>query len=404
MKFKSWMSMVGVATVLAAHPAAAGNEYLIQPGDVLELSVVGVPQLLHKGTVGLNGAVTFPLIDDVSASGRTIDAVRAEVRARLSTKVAPRQNGDGVTDMVAFTPEQIGVSIADYRPIYINGNVIQPGEQKYRIGMTAREAVSVAGGLESGQAAGQEYAVLLNELAFEQIRLFRLESERQRTSGVDVDVTGGTRTQPRGPALALANTHVADAVNARRNEAKFLQDSIESAQRHIAILRERRTNEADGYEQDKADFERASDLFKKGVTVALRVSDARRNMLISATQLLQTDAAIATAEREILGYKRQIDRLNEQASLSSLTEIEQASHKIQDIQTKLMFAQQMLPPASATSVSSLEDAAVVSIVRSAAGEPQKMKADLDTLLRPGDVVTVSIPGMPPGGGKIARKE
>src|SRR4051794_6258358 len=102
-------AVLAVIVLAVSLPARAEDEYLIQPGDVLELSVVGVPQLQHRSPVGLNGLVNLPLIDDVIAKGRTIGKVRDEVRARLSTKVAPRQNGDGVTDVVAFTPEQIGL-------------------------------------------------------------------------------------------------------------------------------------------------------------------------------------------------------------------------------------------------------------------------------------------------------
>ena len=48
---------VGAASLLAvAFSTPAGAEYLIQPGDTLEVTVAGLPDLKHRGVVGPDGA------------------------------------------------------------------------------------------------------------------------------------------------------------------------------------------------------------------------------------------------------------------------------------------------------------------------------------------------------------
>ena len=57
-------------TVFAFPANAADNTYDIQPGDTLELHVVGVPELTYRTTVSPQGLVSFPLVEDVVAAGR----------------------------------------------------------------------------------------------------------------------------------------------------------------------------------------------------------------------------------------------------------------------------------------------------------------------------------------------
>jgi polysaccharide export outer membrane protein len=34
----------------------------------------------------------------------------------------------------------------EQRPVYLNGDVSRPGEQRYRLGLTVRQAIALAGG------------------------------------------------------------------------------------------------------------------------------------------------------------------------------------------------------------------------------------------------------------------
>src|SRR5690242_20385776 len=69
---------------LAAETTASEPSYLLGPEDVLKVSVWKDEQLTQETVVRPDGMITFPLIGDVSAAGRTPDDVRYEIAKRLS--------------------------------------------------------------------------------------------------------------------------------------------------------------------------------------------------------------------------------------------------------------------------------------------------------------------------------
>src|SRR5262249_20049130 len=56
-----------IAVVLA--PVAARCEYLLAPGDVLEIEIVGFRDFRQRVMIDLNGQASFPLIGDIKAAG-----------------------------------------------------------------------------------------------------------------------------------------------------------------------------------------------------------------------------------------------------------------------------------------------------------------------------------------------
>jgi len=118
----------------AAETAVAEPSYLLGPEDVLKVSVWKDEHLTQETVVRPDGMITFPLIGDVSAAGRTADDVRSEIAKRLS-KFLPNPS---VTVAV--------LKVLSNR-IYVLGRVNKPGE--YLVGhyTDVLQALSMAGGL-----------------------------------------------------------------------------------------------------------------------------------------------------------------------------------------------------------------------------------------------------------------
>lgn len=142
-------STLGVAAVLAGLPLVAGVRaqqaaapapapaappaaYLLGPGDRMRVTVFGEPAMTGEYAVTDGGLVSFPLIGDVPAAGRTPAAVRDAIRAALA---------DGY-----IKDPRVAVEIVEYRTFYILGEVNKPGEYPYRAGLTVEQAVATAGG------------------------------------------------------------------------------------------------------------------------------------------------------------------------------------------------------------------------------------------------------------------
>src|SRR5215213_10756256 len=103
-------------------PLPARAEYLLAPGDVIELSAAGVADLKQRSRIDSSGEISLPLIGQLKAAGRPISEVRSEVRQLLPTKSLRRKTPQGL-DIVVVDPEEITLEVAEYRPIYVNGDV-----------------------------------------------------------------------------------------------------------------------------------------------------------------------------------------------------------------------------------------------------------------------------------------
>lgn len=119
----------------AETPAAPSNrtEYVIQPGDVLEISVWKERDLQRELHVRPDGGISFPLVGDMVASGYTIEQLRKEMTTRLN-KYVP----DPVVN--------IAVKESAGNKIFVVGKVNRPGDFVAVRNLDVMQALSMAGG------------------------------------------------------------------------------------------------------------------------------------------------------------------------------------------------------------------------------------------------------------------
>ncbi len=136
--------MLGLAGLVAAceptgsdlpplPPLVNTGAYHLGPGDRVRVLVYGDKELSDVFSIGDDGLIELPLAGDVQASGRTPSALAAEIATTLS------QRG-------MIKDPSVAVEVSSYRPIFILGEVIRPGQYPYEPGMTVIAAVSLAGG------------------------------------------------------------------------------------------------------------------------------------------------------------------------------------------------------------------------------------------------------------------
>ena len=128
---------------------AANESYNIQPGDVLEVSVWKEDSLLRQVLVRPDGGMSFPLVGDVQAAGKTVEELRAVVTERL-TKYIP-------DPVVTVSTQQLNGN-----KVYVIGKVAHPGEFVANRYIDVVQALSVAGGM-TPYAAANKIKVLRRE-------------------------------------------------------------------------------------------------------------------------------------------------------------------------------------------------------------------------------------------------
>ncbi len=121
-------------------PSRAFHEATIQPyrldsGDQLRITVFEQTSLTNTYSVDQAGYIAFPLVGAIPARGRTLQELEGIIAAKL------RQG--------YLRDPDVSIEVARYRPIFIMGEVGQPGQYSYVPGMTVQHAVAVAGGFTS---------------------------------------------------------------------------------------------------------------------------------------------------------------------------------------------------------------------------------------------------------------
>ncbi len=75
--------LIVLCLLLLSTKIFANDKYLLQPGDILEISVWKEPDLQSEVLVQPDGRISFPLVGSVMAKGRTVQAVNSAIAARL---------------------------------------------------------------------------------------------------------------------------------------------------------------------------------------------------------------------------------------------------------------------------------------------------------------------------------
>jgi polysaccharide biosynthesis/export protein len=384
----------------------ANAEYRLHAGDVIEIAVARLPELKQRAPVQADGTISYPLLGQISVVDLSSAELQAKVQAMLAAKVFRQRTPDGRENSVAIDPDEVTATVVEYRPIYVNGDVAKPGDQVYRPLMTVRQAIALSGGydvtrlrmnnpiLETADLRG-ELESLWTEYAKEQAHVWRLKEELGQDTRLDekslLDVPIARST-----ALAIVNVE-ADTLKAHQVDAQaertFLQRGITQAEAQIEVLTEQLKTEDQGAKADVDDFERIKDLYNRGTLPILRVTDARRAMLLSSTQKLQTTAQLMQTKRQRDDFSRQIERMDGQRRSDLLRELQEATLALNKLRFKLQSTEEKLQYtmlAKSQLAHGFGSEPSIKIVRNGPRGTEHLLANEESELQPGDVVEVAL--------------
>ena len=81
-----------------------------------------------------------------TTTGSTPSALQDRVEEAFAAKALRQRMPDGRERTVLLQPGDVTTAIVEYRPIYVSGDVLNPGQYAYRPQMTARHAIALSGG------------------------------------------------------------------------------------------------------------------------------------------------------------------------------------------------------------------------------------------------------------------
>jgi polysaccharide biosynthesis/export protein VpsN len=130
---RSAAALLLVAATSAYTVSAQEADYLLAPGDVINVKVFNEPELSVNGLrIPANGIVSYPLLGRIDTTNHSVATLEKHLTALLL-------NG-------YLKKPEVSITMSGYRPFFVKGDVKQPGRHPFSEGMTLEQALSVAGG------------------------------------------------------------------------------------------------------------------------------------------------------------------------------------------------------------------------------------------------------------------
>ena len=124
------------------------SRYQLGTGDVISIVVFGEDDLKReKIRLTDAGTISYPVLGELKVLGRTVGEVTAII-------------AEGLRGRYLVNP-RVSVSVDEYRPYFIHGQVEKGGGFPFQPGMTVRKAVSIAGGFK--ERASKEKIFIVRE-------------------------------------------------------------------------------------------------------------------------------------------------------------------------------------------------------------------------------------------------
>ena len=394
--------LLAVALCCSLNPARA--EYRLQGGDVVEISVSGVPELRQRAPIQLDGSITFPVVGTFMVEGVEFSEIRTKLQSAVASKIFRIRTPDGKEISRMFERDEVAATIVEYRPVFVTGDVTRPGEQAFRPRMTVRQAMASAGGFSALARANatsfdaanfrSEYITVWLSLAREHARVWRIKTEL----GENIDLD-----QKAIPPAPVPDATISQIVNLEieyrkasasdhERQKDFLRRSIEQADKQTLVLSEQQQNEEEGVQADDREFQKARAAFGNGSLPSFRVAEFRRAVLYSSTRQLQTTNQLMQVKRSRTEFARELEKIDDQRQIRLLAELQDATVKLSGERAKLRSAEEKLqlaglrPPRSSDSASKAD----ITVFRSSMDGKERLTADADTELQPGDVIEVAL--------------
>ena len=140
----AWLIAGLCVTGLAQAQTESAGDYLLEPGDLIDISILEDPTLNRQALIRPDGNISMPLAGTIAAAGRTPEAVQRLIRRRRAKDFVEPPN---VTVSLAAVAEE---NVWEEPAFYVLGEVNEPGRYNFdgEKPVTVLQALSLAGGLD----------------------------------------------------------------------------------------------------------------------------------------------------------------------------------------------------------------------------------------------------------------
>ncbi|MFS8110531.1 polysaccharide biosynthesis/export family protein [Rhizobium jaguaris] len=344
-------------------------------------------------TVGPSGSVSVPFIGDMPAVGKTTDEIAQAIGVGL-------QKQFGLRDRPSAS-----VELSQFRPIYLAGEVQNPGQYPFVPNLTVLKALSLGGGTrraDAGQRFARDFINAKGDAVVLMAERGRLLMRKQRLlaelAGKDqIDVPPELQKLPQSADLLASEEALMKARSVRMStQLQALADLKVLLQSEVEALGKKTDTLSRQLELAKADRDKVESLAEKGLELASRKISAEQRASDVETNLLDTDTASLNAKQSISKADQDEATLRNDWQNSLAQDMQDTDTQLETLQLKLSTSQSLMQEAVAQSADASnidpggQDVKVAyTIVRDDNGQPKEIQADENTQVMPGDLIKVS---------------
>jgi len=394
-----WLAVAAWAPAIAAEPADA-----IAPQDRLDLKVL--EWLPAKGeykdwaavggtyTVSANGTIAVPFVGALPVGEQTAD--------ELSTTIA-----DALQRALSLpTRPEVSVQIQARAPVYVMGGVETPGKVEFTPGLTALQAVALAGGFYRGGSASMrlerdtinadsDLQVARDSFARLGARTLRLETELADGETIAFD----PKISPPGsqPFVAEEQSILNERRQSRLSQLESLTSRRQLAVDQLKALDEQAGNLDHQLQITRTQLNNIKTLADKGLTVAGRVYDLERTLsdLESRRLEVQVERLTATltmneAERDQLDLKTEFRTSVASELQTTRAEMSQKKVEIDRYQGLLREATIIAPEKLMDRAGNISVDVRIFLTRTGPSGSSTVQIARDAALRSGDTIQVQL--------------
>ncbi|MEO9517721.1 MAG: polysaccharide biosynthesis/export family protein [Paracoccaceae bacterium] len=385
-----------IAQLVLVQSVGAQSAYRLSAGDSLTLTYPGdTPPF--EALVDFDGDIRLPAVGGLNVSGLTLDETQVAIEQALS-------------EAKLYVDPTVNVSMANYAPIVVAGQVRQPGQFPYLPQMSVATALGLSGGANT---LDQDQLSTLRLLTDTQSRIQRYSLDVARAvirlaayrTFLDGQTTIELTSQESAQLPALGETELAKLIEgeeeflagtlARAEELQVIwAKEIDDLEAQSTLSSQRLDLQRTIVESAQEELAAAQSLHERGLqtsagfaSILQRSTDEKVRVLEIETAKISVDRAIAEANRErftftsalrlnIINDRRDVQRALEATKLDLEREKEQLSN----------FSDLNL-------ISSLQISSVVTtfqIISPRPGRSALDKISLESPLLPGDTLIVTV--------------
>ncbi|WP_246704700.1 polysaccharide biosynthesis/export family protein [Rhizobium sp. P32RR-XVIII] len=393
-----WVACVAAAGLVTAGGVRA-EAYRLQPGDVISFDFLDDTELPVSLTIDGDGDAQFPLVGGVEVSGLTV----VEALGKLRSEYKDRQ---------ILVDPKIALNITTYKPIFVLGEVKNPGSFPYHPGLTVDQAIGLAGGtLTAASNAADKIMTRARlrgeidgaevEIVHEAIYAARLAAQLRGAETIDLN----DAPEIARPYLERASLKSVLEIEEKilktdlittKAQAEILTQSIAETESSLKILAELEAEQKDVVAMNERDLERVTNLRKRELTTETDLSRVKNTTSNEKSQLLEIYAEISRSKLQLGNLKLELSKLQADRQNDILLKLQEREAAIKKLESTRQSAEEqfyLLASIAADERKGDQISFAYEVRRPKNGVNTVINGAPFTELLPGDVVAVSIAGM-----------